>query len=49
MQNPLGMTQVALIIISKQGGTGKNLFANVIEKLNGDRGKTANNISNIAG
>lgn len=30
MQNPLGMTQVALVIISKQGGTGKNLFANVM-------------------
>ena len=49
MQNPLGMTQVALIIISKQGSTGKHLFANVIETLNGDRVETANNISSIAG
>lgn len=49
MQKPLGQTCVALVIISKQGGTGKNTFTDPILALNGANAKSIGGISTIAG
>lgn len=49
MQNPLSKTGVALVIISKEHGTGKNLFADTLRNLNGPCGRTINDLKSIAG
>ena len=49
MQNPLSKTGVALVITSEEHGTGKNVFADTLRKLNGPYGKTINDLKSIAG
>ena len=49
MQNPLKKTGVALVITSKEQGTGKNVFADTLRILNGPCGRTINDLKSIAG